>query len=141
MYGKEKAINIVPFIILIIIFIYLLCLNLEIDKSNDIKLNNIVCHKEVERTLPVISETERLVIESVISDYWKKRKMNKSNMSKIINSIENGAMRGALGGIILGGGIYGAATSGLVFGTMGGLLTSYNLTYGSTKYLNNIKHT
>jgi len=141
MYDKEKNINIILFIVLFIVFIYLLCLNSEIDKSNDIELNNIVCHKEVEKTLPVISNTDRLMLESVISEYWKKRKMNKSNMSKIFNSIENGAMRGVLGGAVLGGGIYGAVTSGIVFGTMGGLLTSYNLTYGKTVYLNNIKHT
>lgn len=120
-------------VILLILFMYLIHLNASIDNCKLAKLDNIVYHKNFD--LPKIKPSERLVIESVIEDYLKKRKMNKSNCSKIWNNVKNGAMRGALGGAIVGSGISGAAAGAVIFGAIGGLNKAYNLTNNTSFYL------
>lgn len=136
-----KNINVSICTVLFIVFIYLLYMNLTIDSTNTRKLDNIICHKEVLHKLPKIKDVDKLVIESVIEDYWRKRSMNKSNCGKIWNEIKGGVLRGIIGGVIVGGGMSGAISGAIVFGSMSGLMKAYNLSHGKMIYLSNIKHT
>lgn len=139
MTNKTGGIDIGICIVLMFIFMHLMQLNIVLDRENVHELNNIPSHKEIQ--LPVISTTSRLVIESVISDYNKKRNMNKSNCAKIMSNIRTGAIRGAIGGAIMGGGLQGALSSAFVFGSLGGIMNAYNLAYSERSYLLNNKHT
>lgn len=129
------------FIALFMAFIYLVYVNITIDTDNSQKLDNIVCHKEIEHALPKIKDVDKLIIESVISEYWRKRNMNKSNCAKIWKEVKSGIVRGALGGAIVGSGLSGAASGAVVFGTLGGLSKAYALSYGKMEYLRDHKHT
>ncbi len=126
-------------LVLVIIFLYLVYCNFIEDTNDKKTLSNIICHKEVK--LPDIDEEDRLVMESVIEDYWKKRSMNKSNCSKILGEIKGGAIRGALGGALVGEGLTGAVSGAIVFGLMSGVLKAYNLKYGQRSFLHEDKHT
>ena len=129
------------FLAICIIIIYLYICNMSIDNNSKRELSNTVCHKEVKDRLPEIDKTDRLIIESVIYDYQKKRSMNKSNCSRIIDSIKKGAFRGAIGGAIVGNGINGSLTGALVFGTINGLMRSYELSHNKNIFLMNTKDT
>jgi hypothetical protein len=124
---------------LFFVFIFLLHANIIQDAQDEKKLDKIVCHKEVD--LPKIRGMDKLVIESVIEEYWKKRSMNKSNCAKIWNDMRTGFVRGALGGAIVGGGWGGSASGAIVFSTLSGLSRAYNLTYGKSSFLRDNKHT
>jgi hypothetical protein len=113
--------------------------NILQDIQDEKNLDKIVCHKEVD--LPKIKGVDKLVIESVVEEYWKKRSMNKSNCAKIWNDIRTGFVRGALGGAIVGGGWEGSASGAIVFGTMSGLSRAYHLVYGKPSFLKDHKHT
>ena len=60
--------------------------------------------------------------------------MNKSKCSKVMNSIQTGIIRGALGGAIVGGGMHGAISGSIVFGSMSGLMKAYNLAYSKSVF-------
>lgn len=124
---------------LLFIFIFLLYLNIVKDLQDKKTLDDIICHKEVD--LPNIRNMDKLVIESVIEEYWKKRSMNKSNCAKIWNDIRTGFMRGALGGVIVGKGYAGVVSGAFVFGALSGLSRSYHLTYGKSSFMMDYKHT
>ena len=134
-----KKFNIGLSVVLLFIFIYLLYANIIQDIQDKKILDEIVCHKEVD--LPKIRGVDKLIIESVVEEYWKKRSMNKSNCAKIWNDVKTGVVRGALGGAIVGGGWSGAASGAIVFGTMSGLSRSYHLKYGKSSFLRDHKHT
>lgn len=138
--GSElKNFNVGLSVALFFVFIFLLHANIVQDLDDEKTLDKIVCHKEVD--LPKIRGVDKLVIESVIAEYWKKRSMNKSNCAKIWNEMRTGFVRGALGGAIVGEGWGGAASGAIVFGTMSGLFKAYNLTYGKASFLRDHKHT
>jgi hypothetical protein len=126
-------------IILILIFIYLVQYNIKQDMMDKKELDTIVCHKDVQ--LPPMKDIDKLAIESIIEDYWKKRSMNKSNCAKIWGEMKTGITRGALGGILIGGGLDGAISGAIMLGGMSGLFRAYNLTYGKSPFLNPGKHT
>jgi hypothetical protein len=134
-----KQFNISACIILFFIFIYLLHGNDAYDNMDKKQLNTIICHKEVD--LPDIDITDRLVIESVIEKYNKKRAMNKSNRARILESIKSGIIRGVIGGAIVGKGFEGAASGAVVFGAISGISTAYSLIYDRSSFLNEKKHT
>jgi hypothetical protein len=137
--SDNKKINISLCIVLFFIFMFLLYKNTVRDIEDSKNLGTILCHKEVK--LPHINTIDKLIIESVIEDYWKKRSMNKSNCYIIWDDIKHGFVRGALGGAIIGGSISGAASGAIVFGSISGLFKAYNLTYSQQKYLMDYKHT
>ena len=134
-----EKINVGLSVVLFFIFLFLLYANIMKDIEDKEILDKIVCHKEVD--LPKIRGVDKLIIESVIEEYWRKRSMNKSNCAKIWGDVKTGIVRGALGGAIVGGGWSGAASGALVFGTMSGLSKAYNLTYGKSHFLREYKHT
>jgi hypothetical protein len=111
-------------IALFLIFIYLVQCNITQDIMDEKKLDTIVCHKDVE--LPPMKDIDKLAIESIIEDYWKKRSMNKSNCAKIWGDMKMGIIRGVLGGILIGGGIDGAISGAIMLGGMSGLFRAYN---------------
>lgn len=134
-----SKINIGLSVVLFFIFLFLLYANIMKDIEDEKTLDKILCHKEVD--LPKIREVDKLIIESVIEEYWRKRSMNKSKCAKIWGDVKAGIVRGALGGAIMGGGWGGAASGAIVFGTMSGLSKAYHLTYGKPFFLINNKHT
>jgi len=125
--------------LLIVICIILLYYNYQKDLEDIHTLNGIICHKEV--SLPSINTTDRLVIESIIEEYWKKRKINKSRCAKIINDIKTGISRGIMSGFITGMSPTTAVTGGVALGAVSGVLKAYNLSYSPTSYLKSSKHT
>lgn len=127
----DKDINVTVALVLFIVFLYLMQKNMECDERNKAALKAMPCHKEVDI---VVDDDERLKIESVIEDYWKKRAMNKSKCSKVMNSIQTGMIRGALGGAIVGGGMHGAVSGAVVFGSMSGIMKAYNLAYSKSVF-------
>lgn len=126
-------------VVLFFIFIFLLYKNLIQDAQDGKALDKILCHKEVD--LPNIRGVDKLVIESVIEEYWKKRSMNKSNCAKIWNDMRTGFVRGALGGAIVGGDWGGSASGAIVFSAISGLSKAYHLAYGKSSFLMDNKHT
>lgn len=132
-------INVGMSIVLFFIFMFLLHANIMKDIEYARKLDKIVCHKEVD--IPKIRGVDKLVIESVIEEYWKKRSMNKSKCSRIWRDLKTGFIRGALSGFITGGGVSGAASGAVVFGMLSGLTQAYHSTYSKPSYLNSNKHT
>lgn len=136
---SKDCFNYSLFIIILILFIFIFYENYQCDKYNKKELKKIISHKNVE--LPEISNTERLITESIIENYWKKRSLNKSNSMKIWNSIKSGAFRGAMGGLILGNTTESALQGALVFGTLSGLFKGYNMMYESTIFMLNDKQT
>lgn len=136
--GLER-INIGISIALFVIFLYLLYTNNNIDKKNVMDLDMTVCHKEV--ILPKIRDIDRLVIESVFSEYWQKRSMNKSNCSKIWSDVKSGVISGALSGAIIGSGASSVIAGGLVGGVISGTMKAYGLVNGKSQYLLATKHT
>jgi hypothetical protein len=124
---------------LFFVFIFLLYANIIQDMQNKNKLNTIVCHKEV--NLPKIRDADKLIIESVIEKYWKKRSMNKSNCVKIWNDMKFGFIRGALGGAIIGRDWEGTVSGAVVFSAISGLSKAYSLNYNKPSFLKDRKHT
>jgi len=135
----EDDLNYSLCLVLLLIFIYTSYENYQEDSRNRIKLKSIISHKNVE--LPKIEQTDRLIIESVIEDYWRKRSLNKSNCKKIINSILDGMFRGAMGGLILGRDVKGAANGAIVFGAISGVFKAYNIIHKGDRFLLMNKHT
>jgi hypothetical protein len=136
--GLEKF-NVGLSVALFFVFIFLLYANIIQDAQDKKTLDEIVCHKEVD--LPKIRDVDKLVIESVVEEYWQKRSRNKSNCAKIWNDMSTGFVRGALGGAIVGGDWGGVASGAIVFSTLSGLSSAYHLTYGKSSFLRDNKHT
>ena len=131
---RFQDINIGALVAVFMVFVYLFVENMRIDNDNYLRLEHIPSHKEV--PVPDISDADRLVIEKVMNDYWEKRKMNKSNCSRISTSIKDGVLAGAVSGAVLGSGITPILTSSIISGSISGLLKSYSLRSGTgTKYL------
>jgi hypothetical protein len=129
----RSPINISVTVILVIVLIYLVYIN-HLQDIIDVKnLNNIKCHKEM--ALPRINRCDKLVIESVIEDYWKKRSMNKSNVSRIINNIRVGVMRGFISGVIIGNSFESITVGALVFGLVSGISTAHNLSQKTSLFM------
>ena len=127
------------FVAILIMFIFISYKNYNLDINNRNELQKIISHKNVE--LPKMQETERLMIESVIENYWKKRTLNKSNSRKIWNSIKSGAFRGAMGGLVLGNTTTSALQGAIVFGTISGLFRGYNIMYEDSVFMLKDKQT
>ena len=125
-------------IVAIIVVIYLIVVNSAIDDGKIYELKNRVCHKEI--PLPSIDVKDRLLIESVVSDYCKIMEKNESNVTKIKEEMFNGIIRGAIGGLIVGNGIPGMVSGAITFGLIGGIVKSYNLAYVGKCTLLNHKH-
>jgi hypothetical protein len=136
---KIKQLNVSVSILLIIIFIFLLYMNIQQDIEDAKVLSTITCHKEVD--VPKIKEIDSLVIESIIEKYNKKKAMNISNSESILSDIKIGAVRGVLGGAIMGSGLEGMVISAITFGSLSGLSKAYELKYGHSAVLNDYKHT
>lgn len=134
-----KDFNIGVCVVLLCIFIYLLHINIISDTRNKKKLNKILSHKEI--VLPEISVQEKLLVESIIEDYWKKRSMNKSNYAKIMTDVKSGISRGVIAGAIVGGGVNGAIAGAIVYGTISGISKAYTLQFGRSHYLITNKQT
>jgi hypothetical protein len=137
--SRLRKLNVGLIVALLLVFIFLLYANIMQDVQNKKKLNEIVCHKEV--NLPNIRVVDKLIIESVIEEYWKKRSMNKSNCVKIWNDMKFGFVRGALGGAIIGRDWEGTMSGAVVFSAISGLSKAYTLNYGKPSFLEDIKHT
>jgi hypothetical protein len=131
--------NVGLIVALFLVFIFLLYLNIIQDMQNKKKLNKILCHKEV--NLPKIRDVDKLIIESVVEKYWKKRSMNKSNCVKIWNDMKFGFVRGALGGAIIGRDWGGTVSGAVVFSAISGLSKAFSLNYGKPSFLKERKHT
>ena len=78
----------------------------------------------IRRNMPL---DERLKIEAVVDNYFTKRKMNKSHCTKIAKAIAEGAVRGALGGIVIDATIGNIANSAATFGVINGLMKIFTL--------------
>lgn len=135
---RLENINIGVCICLFIVFLSLLYFNYLKDLDDEKILDNIVCHKEVD--IPNIEIQEKLIIESIIEDYNKKKVMNVSNCAKIIRDVKSGISKGVLSGIIVGGGLVGAAVGAIVYGSISGIFTAYNMIYYKKKYIKYNKH-
>ena len=105
------------FLVILLTFIYIHASSIDTEKEELLK--NRHCPSEYQYP---ISHTERHKIEQVIRDYKTRRSTNKSNTTKIINEIVLGALRGGLGGAVLGGEA-GIIPGMIAFGTLGGILT------------------
>jgi hypothetical protein len=69
-----------------------------------------------------IDKNERCRIEQVIRDYRGRRSLNKSHSQKIVMDTIMGAIRGGLGGAVLGGDS-GIIPGMVAFGTLSGILS------------------
>ena len=136
---QHNKLNVGLLCILMIILIYQLFVVSMLDHANNHELKKTICHKEIK--LPEISRNDRLIIESIISEYLKKRKMNKSIRIKTCEEFKLGMIRGAIGGLILGGSLEGAVIGAVVFGTMGGLFKTYSIIFKPSLFLQDDKHT
>lgn len=132
---KDIAMSI--YIPVMLILLYLLYANVEEDIKNSSILDSSICHKEV-RTSP-ISQEDRLRLELLIDNYLQKKDMNDSRCYNIWNELKTGAVRGALGAVILGGGAGEALTGSIVYGTISGLAKAYSLQYTPKMHLNSKK--
>ena len=133
---------------MLIILMYLTVLNTEIDEQNRKELENEPSHKEIPIEPPTLEE--KLKMESVIEQYIKNRNKNKSNCAKMKEEVSSSLFRGIVAGVLLSGGltdgnvnkiVSGAAAGGVVFGTLGGIISGYNLSSRSMKYVAPHKHT
>lgn len=134
-----EGVNVKLTVVLIIIFIYLLGVNFSIDRRNSKELSNIVSHKEIK--LPEAGEIERLKVENIIDNYYKKKSMNKSKSASVLSEVKKGALRGALGGALLGGDLESTIISSIVYGMISGVFKAYNQAYPSTDFINGNKPT
>lgn len=125
-------------ICLLIVFIFLLYLNYIQDLDDEKMLDGIVCHKEVD--IPSIKMNDKLIVESIIEEYNKKKTMNTSNCARVIGDVKLGISKGIISGVIVSGGIGGAAVGAIVYGSISGISTAYNLIYHKQKYLKYNKH-
>lgn len=125
--------------VLICIMVVLIYMNIQQDILDEKTLNSIECHKDIE--IPEIKNIDKLVIESVIENYWSKRTMNRSNRIRIYDEIMNGSIKGAIGGAIIGGSALIALEGAVVHGAISGAAKAYNLLYKKTPFINDNKHT
>ncbi len=133
------TLNIGFLVVIVCIFIYLLHSNILQDISDNNTLDSIQCHKEVD--IPEIKNMDKLVVESIIEEYLKKRAMNKSNYDRIWGDVISGGVKGALSGAIIGGTLISAIEGVIVYGTISGTHKAYTLLYGKDKFLSPHKHT
>jgi hypothetical protein len=137
---KSTAVIVGGCILLLLIFIYLLYVNEQIDKNNAAVLEKITSHKEV--TLPRMSNLDKLMIESVVEEYYKKREMNKSHYTKIWSSLKTGIVRGGLGSAIMGNDAPTVLATSAVYGALSGIFKAYDLSTDNTKtFVNKYKQT
>ena len=81
-----------------------------------------------------VSLEERCKIEQVIRDYKNKRTINKSQSKRLTNAVILGALRGGLGGAVLGGEA-GILPGMIAFGSLGGILSWSGSYLGSSKFI------
>lgn len=126
-------------IISILLLIYLIYININIDISNYELLDKITSHKEVKN---IKTDNKNILkIESIIENYRKKRHMNKSNVLEISKNIIEGLCKGVLGGLFAGSSIAASIKSGIIYSTIAGLSTSYTLLNNKNTYMNIMKQT
>lgn len=126
-------------IVLLIILIYLTSYSYREDYIHQLKLNQIPCHREIPENVQHISIKDRLAIERIIEQYMKKRKMNKSHCKKIISSIRDGMIRGALGGLVMAGS-EGVVSGAVVFGLLNGVMTGWSFRVHDNSFMLDHKH-
>lgn len=128
---RLSEINILTSIPVVLILLFLLYENVRQDYKDRYYIQTTICHKKVQ--IPIITQEERLKIETVLDDYIKRRDKNISKLYKIFSELYVGAMRGVLGAAMLGGGINEMAAGAIVYGTISGFSRAY-----SQQHINNM---
>jgi hypothetical protein len=123
--AKLKNLNTTLGVVLTLLLLYVLYINSADDRANATVLKHELCHKEL--NMPDIDPVDKLIIEAICENYDKKKDMNVSKCSKILNEVGLGAIRGTLVGALMGGGLEGAVSSALTFGLVSGLSKGYSL--------------
>ena len=123
-------------IMLLILFSYLLVCSIENDKVNKKSLENEpYTHLDSKKTFDNLPLEERIKIESVINNYLSKRKMNKSQCSKLKKTMLEGFVRGALGGLVINAAPLNIANSAITFSVMNALMKLFNLNNPSNSFI------
>jgi hypothetical protein len=91
----------------------------QIDVKNTKMLGQEIYMTEYSKN---ISEDERCRVEQILRDYKHRRSLNKSCSNKILADTIMGAIRGGLGGAVLGG-ESGIVPGIVAFGTLSGILS------------------
>lgn len=121
---------------LLILFSYLLLCSIENDKVNKKTLeNDPYTTLDTKKTFDNLPLEDRIKIESVVDNYFTKRKMNKSQCSKIKKTMFEGFARGALGGLIINATPGNIANSAITFGVMNGLMVLFRLNSPSNAFI------
>lgn len=133
-------IKIIQTAILIVILIYIIALNIQLDNIDKETISRIPCHKNT--ILPPISDETVLMIESVIENYGNKRRINKSRYLKIKESIKLGFLTGLISSSILGNIFPYNLLSGISIGLASGIVIGYNESLDNKAYfLDQSRHT
>ena len=91
----------------------------RIDVKNSKLLGNEIHVTEYKNTITL---DERCRVEQILRDYKNRRSLNKSFTNKILTDTLMGAIRGGLGGAVLGG-ESGIVPGIVAFGTLSGILS------------------
>lgn len=117
--SKKSGYPTAGLIVLVIILILMYTHAMTIDKQNCSILKNSNYVKEPDQ---LISSMERCKVEQIIREYKTRKSMNKSQSNRILKDTALGAIRGALGGAILGGDA-GIVPGMIAFGALNGILS------------------
>lgn len=73
-------------------------------------------------------------VEKIVKDLKRRRRLNKSTAGVVLDSIKVGAIRGLIGGILLGSNTSILAST-LTFGTVNGIMTGSKILLANKKFL------
>jgi len=123
-------------IVLLVLFIYILNCSIQRDIENKEQLaRDPYTAIDKKKTFADLPLNERLKIESVVDDYFTKRKMNKSHCSKIKKAIFDGVVRGSVGGLIINATIGNIINGATTFGVVNGLMKMYTLHHSPNSFI------
>jgi Na+/melibiose symporter-like transporter len=134
---KLTEINIVTSIPIILILFFLVYNHITQDFNNSYYIKSSICHKEL--SLKKVKLEDRLAIEEVVDTYLQRKEKNMSKSSNVLYEIRNGALRGVLGAIVLGGGISEITAGAIVYGTISGFSKAYTQCYTTDNRLDPMK--
>lgn len=111
-----RDISIGILVVIVVILIYVFYHAHHIDQRNNKQADLIVLSL---KTHPINTSSD---ISHIMDKTVEVRKMRKSRRNKILKAFRDGAVRGALGGAVVGGGLPGAIGSAVIWSTVTGMM-------------------
>lgn len=136
-----KNLNFYILVILFIVLVHNINKAIDADAESAKIVKSTACHKDPNEYVPHASKKDILLVESIISKYWEKRKHNKSKARRILNMVRVGIFKGAIVGVVVGSSTPNIIANSLVFGLINGLVMPGYLDLGQSKFIDDYKHT